>query len=412
VLELEENLVLLFTTAYGKGVRHNKAEHVFRLPNGALVELGQLDSLQAVSKYQGRSFTLIVCDEYGLHSDKKWLDMLKSNLRAAEGIPLREIRTANPGGPLHTYIHQNFIARQVPWRPYEIDGEVWVNCPSVLTDNPHLNHTDYTRRLRASCGNDEALLKAWLDGDWNIARGAFFSDTLDERVHMLPAQWPHPVTKEWRPYIAHDYGSASPSVTYLCLKAPGDIGGFPYGSLILLDELATVDPYDPNVGLNWPVSKLCEAVVEMCDRWSVRNPHGVADDAMGLHGETLITVMQEHGVDLQRPKKGRVAGWATMRQLLSNSVERNGRPGMYITARCKYFWQTVPFVQRDPSRPEDILTTGPDHAADAARYAAMELAENINLFNPRQAGPQFFHPAYGLIGGYEPPQHYRNESYM
>ena len=38
---------------------------------------------------------------------------------------------------------------------------------------------------------------------------------------------------------------------------------------------------------------------------------------------------------------------------------------MWISARCRYFWQTVPFLQRDPSRPEDIITTGPDHAADA-----------------------------------------------
>jgi hypothetical protein len=245
-------------------------------------------------------------------------------------------------------------------------------------------------------------------GDWNIARGAFFSDTLDERVHMLPAQWAWPITKIWRPYVAHDYGSASPSVTYLCLKAPGDLGGFPRNSLILLDELATVDPNDPNV---WPVSKLCEAVVEMCDKWGVRSPEGVADDAMGLHGETLISVMQEHGVSLERPKKGRVAGWATMRQLLFNAKERNGKPGMWITARCKYFWQTVPFVQRDPTRPEDILTTGPDHAADASRYAAQELAASINLFNNAQpTGKKFFHPAFGLIGGHQPDQIYRNES--
>jgi hypothetical protein len=104
--------------------------------------------------------------------------------------------------------------------------------------------------------------------------------------------------------------------------------------------------------------------------------------------------MSDHGVMLRRPKKGRVAGWATMRQLLSNAKERNGKPGMWVTARCKYFWATVPFVQRDDTRPEDILTTGPDHAADAARYAAMELAESINLFNngKPQQGYRHHHP--------------------
>jgi len=29
-------------------------------------------------------------------TDKRWIDMLKSNLRSHEDIPLREVRTANP----------------------------------------------------------------------------------------------------------------------------------------------------------------------------------------------------------------------------------------------------------------------------------------------------------------------------
>lgn len=370
VQELEEQLDQLLTVAYGKGVRHNRAEHTFRLPNGAIVECGQLDGPNAYKKFQGRSFTLLVIDEFGLVRDRRWVDLLKSNLRAPEGIPLREVRTANPGGPLHALIHQNYIAKSLAWHPYEVDGETWVNCPSTLIDNPHLDHDDYQRRLRAACGNDEELFRAWVNGDWNIARGAFFGGALDERVHMLPVAWPYAINrKAWRPFLSMDWGSAAPSVTYVCLKAPGDVGPFPKDSLILLDELATVDPHDPNVGLGWPPGKLAEAIHEMCGRWGV-HPHGVGDDARGLE-DTLLNVLQRHGINLQRPRKERVAGWAAMRERLYNAKERNGRPGMWATARCRYFWQTVPFLERDPSRPEDVMTDGPDHAADAARYAVM-----------------------------------------
>lgn len=370
--ELETELDGLFTAAYGRGVRHNRADHVFRLPNGAIVELGHLQGPDAYKRYQGRSFTLLVIDEFGLFRDQRRVALLKSNLRAADGIPLREVRSANPGGPLHAFIHQNHIARAVAWQPYDFDGETWVNCPSVYTDNPHIDHDDYTRRLRAACGGDEELLRAWLSGDWNVARGAFFAGALDERVHMLPTAWPYPTTRVWRPYIAMDWGSSAPSVVYVCLRAPGDIGDFPARSLILLDELATVHPSDPNLGLGWPPGKLAEAIHEMCGRWRV-SPQGVGDDAAGLQ-ETLLEVLRQHKIYLNRPRKERVAGWAAMRERLHNAKERNGRPGMWISARCRYFWQTVPFIERDPHRPEDVVTDGPDHAADAARYAVMHAA--------------------------------------
>ena len=385
--EFAEQLDSLLSVAYSGGVKFNRQEGIFRLPNGAIIECGQLDGPNAYKKYQGRSFTLIVADEFGLVKDKRWIDMLKSNLRAQENIPLREVRTANPGGPLHAYIHQNFISRSLSWAPYELEGETWVNCPSVYTDNPHINQDDYMRRLKASCGNDEELFRAWVNGDWNIARGAFFGADLDEKIHMLPVEWPYQVTKEWRSYLAMDWGSSAPSVCYICLKAPGGIGGFARNSLILLDEVATYDPNDLNLGLNWPPSKLAEAIVERARRWNA-NTDGVGDDAYGID-DNLLNVLHEHGLYLVKPQKQRVAGWSTMRQMLFNARARNGLPGMYISARCKYFWQSVPFLVRDPTRPEDILTTGPDHGGDAARYAAQEANYRAN------AKPRAFHSPLG-----------------
>jgi hypothetical protein len=367
--DVEDRLRELLTAAYGRGVTHNRSEHVFRLPSGAQVECGQIDGPRAYTKYQGRETTLLCVDEYGLFRDRRWVDMLRANLRAPEGVPLRVVATANPGGPLHAHVHRTFVAAAPAWHPFDVDGETWVCAPSTLRDNPHIDPEDYERRLRAACGRDEALARAWIGGDWNIARGAFFAGDIDERVHMLPAAWPHAVTRAWRPFIAMDWGSSAPSVTFVCLRAPGDVGPYPKNSLILLDELATADRRDPSVGLGWPPDKLAEAVREMCRHWGVR-PNGVGDDAVGLD-ETLLQALSRHGIYLKRPHKARIAGWQAMRQRLVAARERSGGPGLWATARCRYFWETVPFVQRDDARPEDIDTGGPDHAADAARYAVM-----------------------------------------
>lgn len=388
IQEFEDELDRLLGLAYRGMHRHNRADHVFRLPNGAVIECGQLDRPDSYRKYQGRSFTLLVVEEFGNVRERRWVDLLKSNLRAEEGIPLREIRTANPGGPQHAYIHMNWISAAPAWHPFDLDGERWVTCPSTYTDNPHLDHDDYERRIRAACGQDEALARAWLAGDWNISRGAFFAGVLSEQHHMLPAAWHHPLGKGsgWRPFIAMDWGSAAPSVAYLCLQAPGHLAitdpdpertgsmTLPKDSLILHDEVASVDPYDPNLGLNWPPSKLAEAIKEMCGRWGVPHVQGVGDDAYGL-ADSLLNTLRGCGVHLVRPKKERVSGWASMRQLLHSARERDGRPGMWISERCRYFWQTVPHLQRDPLRPEDMMSDGPDHAADAARYAVMHRGQ-------------------------------------
>jgi hypothetical protein len=370
--ELWDEFEALLQKCY-PGTKSNRAERIFRLANGGQVELGELTSPGSYPKYQGRSFTLLIVDDAGTMPPVilKRAMLLKSNLRGPAGVPLRTIVSANPGGVSHAYIHQRYVARAPAFHPFELDGERWVCCPSTLDDNPHLDREAYRRQLRAACGDDEELLKAWETGDWNVNRGSFFAGSLNESVHMLPATFQHRVDWRWAPFIAGDWGSSSPSVVYMVLRAPGGIGPWAKDSVLLVDELATADPNDLSVGLQWPPGMLAEAVREMCGRWDC-HPTGVMDDFVGL-SDTLIGVFREHHVYVRRPrKKDRVGGWAKMREMLHNAKEKNGRPGLYISERCKYFWQTVPFIPRDELRPEDLNTRSSlDHAADAARYAVL-----------------------------------------
>jgi hypothetical protein len=59
---------------------------------------------------------------------------------------------------------------------------------------------------------------------------------------------------------------------------------------------------------------------------------------------------------------------ALIRGLLQNVTEDNGQPGLLVSEQCQYLWQTLPHLQRDPRRLEDLDTKGPDHGADALRY--------------------------------------------
>jgi hypothetical protein len=44
---------------------------------------------------------------------------------------------------------------------------------------------------------------------------------------------------------------------------------------------------------------------------------------------------------------------------------------LYVFDTCRDFIRTVPVLQHDPMRPEDLDTNAEDHIADEARYACL-----------------------------------------
>ena len=44
---------------------------------------------------------------------------------------------------------------------------------------------------------------------------------------------------------------------------------------------------------------------------------------------------------------------------------------LFVFNTCRDFIRTIPVLQHDPDRPEDLDTNAEDHVADEARYACM-----------------------------------------
>ena len=387
--DFEDIVRSLFGLAYGKGFRYNASEHTGRFANGAYLELGQLETPADYGKYQGRSFTRLYADEVGQYASPDLLDLLRSNLRGPKDLPIRAMFAANPGDAGHHWIAQRFVFRATPWEPFYEDKSKrhWVYAPGTYRDNPFIDQEEYRAQLEASCPHDPELLRAWLEGDWAVARGAFFASVVEESRNAVgpwcqpedPKDWAADMTRRgWRFHLAHDYGSAAPSVTYICARSPGIEGPdgrfYPRESLVLIDELATNVPGTIDQGMNYTVPRLAEEIREMCSGWGIR-PDGVADDAcFNTHGHQVGSIADEfrkNGVHFRHAHKGdRISGWQKMRTLLANAGQVDV-PGLYVGRNCEYFWATVPFLGRDPRRAEDIDTRTADHAADACRYGLL-----------------------------------------
>ena len=70
----------------------------------------------------------------------------------------------------------------------------------------------------------------------------------------------------------------------------------------------------------------------------------------------------------------RLNGWAEVQQRFGDP-ENGIRPTLFIHSRCRRLVETIPALQHDPNRPEDVLKVdadeeglGGDDTADALRY--------------------------------------------
>lgn len=396
--EVEDTSHLMFASMYPTGLHVNRQDHEFRLPGGATCEYAPLSDQDDLAKLQGRSFSLIVADEYGNFSPQqmKMVYALRACLRAGT-IPVRMILLANPGGRGHQQIKTRFVDKCQPWVPTQLEDKTeWVLCPGNFTDNP-FNPPTYANDLLAAAAKDRELYRAWATGAWNIARGAMFADCIDEKVHMVNHEEVLDLFKRARmrgagtvhSFVACDWGQSSPSVAFACHKLLAPLGPFSRGSLVITEEVSSADPEDLSVGMNWSLGKLAERIQEMCDRNGCGR-HGVIDDARGLQPEdTLIKGMQAYYLYFRRPQKNRRSGWAASREMLTNAVEKNGKPGLWVAQRCSGWWATVPLVPRDPLNMEDVDTRTVDHWADTMRYAVTYVPQEVGFLPPREALKRF-----------------------
>ena len=369
----------LFGLVYGTTARYNGTEHIWKLPNGGYIELGQLETHSDYAKYQGRSFTLLLIDEAGQYAQPDLLDILRSNLRGPKDIPIRVVMAANPGGPGHHWIAKRYVFQAGPWKPFleSKSKRTWIYAPSTFDQNQFIDREQYREQLESACPSDPELLRAWLFGDWAINRGGYLASVLDEHRNAVDP-WAA-IPENWETWLAHDFGSSAPSVTYIMAMSPGDFheGKFyPRGSIVLVDELAAAQRDNLNKGLNWTAATTAEAITELCEPWGVP-AKGVADDACfaksGYSSGSIAEEFARKQVYFTPAKKAdRITGWNLMRRLLADAGKPDV-PGLYISRACTYFWDTLPYLARDQKRVEDLDSTGADHGADACRYGLMRL---------------------------------------
>lgn len=374
------------------GAVFNETDKMWRFPNGARLRFAYLERDADADAYQGHSYTRVYIEEAGTFPDSKPIFKLMATLRSGNGVPVGIRLTGNPGGPGQQWVKARYIdpapqGYQIGQREFEnpFTGDKlyrdWVFIPSKVTDNPKIQ-ADYIATLQMT--GSKQLVKAWLEGDWNVVEGAFF-DEWDSGKHVIA---PFDIPPTWLRFRSMDWGTASPfsigwwavaSDDYRLGVATTERGHLlPRGCLVRYREWYGAT--SPGQGIKLDNSEIAKGIIQR--ERGEKVAYGVLDPACfaQMGGPSIAEQLNRElhkgkkapfrPADNRRVSKaGAMSGWAAMRTRLHGDA--NGNPMIVTFNNCAASIRTIPVLQHDDDKPEDLDTESEDHAADEWRYACM-----------------------------------------
>lgn len=327
-----------------------------KFPNGSRILLGHFKDEGDIDAYLGLEYDVIGVEEATTLTWTKYEAIQSVNRTSRPNWVPRIYTTVNPGGVGHAWYKKRFID--------DPKGRTRF-VEATVSHNVFVND-GYRRRLDELTGWRR---RAWLLGDWDIAVGQFFS-TFRKAMHVIK---PFGVPSHWRVWASLDYGYVHPTVAHLLAK----------------DENGIIYHVDEYVGARLPVSSNADGIKAMFARNDIEVSRlsefiaGVDVFSKRDDGPTIADKYAHEGLTLKRANMDRVNGWAEMLDRLGD-VDRGIDPRWQIFNTCYRLIDTLPYLEHNPNRPEDVLKVdvdsegnGGDDAADCARYGLMIPKQRI-----------------------------------
>ena len=347
--------------------KYNDSKKEVIFPNGSSILFRYCNNDKDLLNYQGTEVDILYIDEATQFTEEQY-KILIACVRGVNNFPKRVYLTCNAGGIGHQWVKRLFITKSYK------DGEKpeeYSFIQSLVTDNKALlkEQPEYISQLEAL---PPKLREAWLYGNWDIFEGQFFEDFIDRPENYDTRQWTHVINpfdipEGWTVFRAFDWGYHRP---FACGWYAVDYDGVIYHILELYGCNGT-----PNEGIKWTPPQVFAEIhrIETEHPWlKGRKINGVADPSIwdAQTGESIADVAAKHQVYFTAGDNKRIAGWMQCHYRLA--FDENGFPMFYVFKNCEHFIRTIPLLQYDEHKVEDLATDGTeDHIADSWRYGLM-----------------------------------------
>lgn len=368
-------------------------EREIRFWNGSKIYLCHCKDEKDRFGYHGAEIHVLLMDELTTFTETIYR-YLRFRVRAV-GLPAaltgtkfpRILCSSNPGNIGHAWVKATFINNAEPnelrQMPDSEGGMLRQYIPAKLDDNPSMATDDPGYRARMRGLGSEAQVKAMEDGDWEVVEGAYF-DCWSPRNIVRPFEVP----KHWLRFMAFDWGSAEPFSTgwyavasERCVTADGVM--IPAGALVRYREW--YGSKSPNVGLKMKNGDIGRGILEResadeeisyrtCDP-SIFSTHGgpsIAEQMARDERTGQALTINGKRLTLRKADNTRVAhlgaaiGWGQLRIRL---IGYDDSPMLFVFSTGTNLIRTLPALQHNPDKPEDIMDGMEDHAPDECRYA-------------------------------------------
>lgn len=343
--ELEQSIInpMLEELPKGSNVYHS-GKHRMKFANESIIQFGHAQNESDIRRYQGSEWDMILIDELTTFTEFQYKYLL-SRLRTTKGQVLPCFAASgNPGGVGHVWVKRLWIDRD--YSEFENPNDFEFIRSSVY-DNPYLmkENPEYVSFLKSLPVEER---RALLDGDWDVFAGQFFQEFRRD-VHTIAPMYPKEnVVKR---IVSLDYGFAAPAcVLWSAIMEDGRI--------ITYRELYVTDHTYARLAIKIrAMTKRGEQIDGyFCDPSIVNKRNDVT-------GTTGSMEFAKHGIALQMADNDRADGWATMRQALLIHDTPNGKESKWvITTNCQNLIRTLPQMQYDKIKTEDLDTSAEDHA--------------------------------------------------